>query len=264
MNADYQNVAEHPPLEAWQAESLRLTLFRNQPGPIPEQTWWNEVVGEDPLEQNVQPRVQLRQEVGPFQKGRLILGIGRDRIDWVYAIETNREPDADGIFTIGSFPEALEGFLDLMYIWFKFETCPPARRLAFGAVMLQPVAGIQEGYHRMIDAYLHNVKVDIERASDFLYQINMPRPSVSGIKGLVLNRLSKWSVAGFIPLRTRLSLPYLSAEHTAGPERFACRLELDVNTAVSFEGELAKEQLPLVFQELVELGEEIAKEGDIA
>jgi hypothetical protein len=263
MNTSDQNVVERPPVEAWQAESLRLTLFRSQPGPIPEQTWWSELVGEDPLEQKVQPRVQTRHEEGTFKKGKLILGIAPDRIDWVYAIDKNREPDAVGIFTIGSFPEALGDFLDRMQFWSKFEACPPARRLAFGAVILQPVASRKEGY-RQIRAYLHNVKLDIEHASDLLYQINMPRPSKkTGIEGLTMNRLSVWSVAAFAFAHTRLSRADLSVQHAAGPEFFACRLALDINTAPSFEGELSREQLPLVFQELVDLGKEIAKEGDI-
>jgi hypothetical protein len=46
-------------------------------------------------------------------------------------------------------------------------------------------------------------------------------------------------------------------------EHFACCLELDINTAQDFREELTCEQLAQVFQELVELGQEIVGEGDI-
>lgn len=39
---------------------------------------------------------------------------------------------------------------------------------------------------------------------------------------------------------------------------------MDINTVPDFQGELSREQLPQVFQELVDLGREIAKEGDIS
>jgi hypothetical protein len=46
-------------------------------------------------------------------------------------------------------------------------------------------------------------------------------------------------------------------------EIYACRLELDINTPQSFQNELPYDQLNNIFQELVDLGREIATEGDI-
>ncbi len=44
----------------------------------------------------------------------------------------------------------------------------------------------------------------------------------------------------------------------------ACRLELDINTAPEFKSALKKTMLSKLFDELVELGMEIAHKGDIA
>jgi hypothetical protein len=46
-------------------------------------------------------------------------------------------------------------------------------------------------------------------------------------------------------------------------ELTVCRLELDINTAEDFVGELPHEPLPDLFQELTKLGLEIATQGDI-
>ena len=44
---------------------------------------------------------------------------------------------------------------------------------------------------------------------------------------------------------------------------YACRLELDINTDGDFEGELPRQALPALWDELVRLGAEIAEKGDV-
>jgi hypothetical protein len=43
----------------------------------------------------------------------------------------------------------------------------------------------------------------------------------------------------------------------------ACCIELDINTSPDYQEDLPKEKLPQIFRELVDLGKEIVKEGDI-
>jgi hypothetical protein len=45
--------------------------------------------------------------------------------------------------------------------------------------------------------------------------------------------------------------------------QIAVRLDLDINTTADFSSELPSEQLPKIFRELIELGREIAREGDV-
>jgi len=125
--------------------------------------------------------------------------------------------------------------------------CPPLQRLAFGAVLTRPVDDLLTGY-RQISDYLPFVQLDPESSSDFSYQINRPRNSTV-ISGLRINRFSRWSVARV----------FASTFDT----QIGCRVELDINTAQEFQGELPQEKLPVIIQELVDLGKEIAENGDI-
>ena len=136
----------------------------------------------------------------------------------------------------------------------------PGDAACFRCYFLQPVKDLHTGYIE-ISKYLPDVKFISEGSSDFLFQISRPRVSISGIKGLRINRLTKWSVASINALQFSLSSPPL--KYREGLKSFACRLELDINTAQDFKGELNREQLPQIFKELVEIGKEISIKGDI-
>lgn len=248
------------PLAAWQAETLRLTAFPSPAAQNTEAAWWTELVGEPPETSTSQPKKGERKEEGQFEGGKLRLRLQPARIDWLFLTIYELERGPEDFASIGPFPKVLDTFLRLMFKWFDLETCPPLRRLAFGATLYQPVDDRKAGYHQ-ISAYLPYVKLDPEGSSDFTYQINRPRDSTSGISGLTINRLSKWSVGTVQAMQ--FSLRGTSASYSLGGEYSACRLELDVNTKPDFQGDLTREQLPKVFKELVDLGVEIATQGDI-
>lgn len=262
MDTDEQSVSTLPHITAWQAETLRLTVFHSPDVHVAEPTWWAELRGEPPEIKLSRPKVGAQREEGPFEEGKLVLAVQMGRIDWLFTIAIDKEPNAEGILTIGNFPESLGKFLELMQRWFELGSCPSAQRLAFGAVLLQPVESLQKGYRRILE-YLPYVESGPEGSSDFLYQINRPRDSHSEIPGLRINRLSKWSVAGLTRMQSKLSVSPPSVMYFQGQEHFACRLGLDINTAVDLKEELTREQLPVIFRELVDLGKQIAQEGDI-
>ncbi len=198
----------------------------------------------------------LRQE-GQLEDKRLILTSQPGRINWLFAAIEDKEEMALPI--IGSFDEMFEVFSPLMLRWFESDTCPPLSRLAFGAVLLSPVDAKELGYQQL-NGLLPSIELDTEGISDFLYQINRPRDTTLQIEGLQINRLSKWSV---VTLRqVNFILGQTSVRTSQRQEVFACRLELDMNTHQDFNGELLPEQLPEVFNELIDLGREIANEGD--
>lgn len=255
-----QSVAGRPPLTAWQAEILRLTAFPGPSARIVEPTWWADLAGEPPEAKSSRPRKGVQQEEGVFEGRKLVLVVEPTRIDWLFTPFDPQEREFDVVPTIGSFPESLDAFSQLMLRWFELGTCPSVQRLAFGAILLQPVEDRQTGYQQ-ISAYLSSVRLDPEGSSDFSYQINRPRDSTSGIPGLRINRLSKWSVAAW--KTGQFSVRPTAVQHFLGQAYFACRLEMDINTVPDFQDELSREQLPQVFQGLVDLGREIVKEGDI-
>ena len=253
-----QSFINRPALEVWQVETLRTTGFPSPAAPIAASTWWKDLVGEEPEKRVSQLRRGGHQDEGILDSGKLVLVIQPARIDWLFTVADAHQMEERSIPTIGSFPQVLATFRQLMLRWFALETCPELVRLAFGAVLFQPVDDRSTGYRRLA-VYLPSVTLDPEGASDFLYQINRPRESTSGITGLRTNRLSKWSVA----LHGLTAFSVEPAAITMSPPLAACRLELDINTTPDFQGELARQQLPRVFHELVHLGQEIASEGDV-
>ncbi len=240
--------ANRSSIEQWQTEQLRLTAFPT-PTQIGGSGWWEGVVGEPPENRTLKPKVGVQQDEGPFEHGRLMLAIQPDRVDWLFTTSDEHE-------SVIPFPIALASFNEGMFRW--FENCPSMQRLAFGAILTQPITDRIAGY-RQLSAYLPSVNIDAENSSDFSYQINRPRSSKSVIAGLRINRLTKWSV------QTRMQVRLLPISRPVdvleGP--VACRLELDINTSQDYRGEFSKDRLREIFQELVEMGREIASEGDI-
>lgn len=253
-----------PPLTAWQAQGFRLSAFRPPQARIEQTTWWTDLVGYPPDKVTSQPKIGLHQEEGAFAPGKLSLQLQLDRVDWTLTADADAPAESFELPTLGPFPDVLPLFTKLMGQWLTVG--PPVTRLAFGALLSQPTEDLPAGY-RLIDRYLPNVMLDPEGTSDFLYQINRPRPSRTGIPGLQINRLTKWSVMFFSGVSVTISVAPVGAPVTTGRPtfRYAGRLELDINTVPDPTGtELPREALPTLLQELVELGRQIAAEGDVS
>ena len=245
----------------WQVNILRLTAFLTKDAQIPfpngdHKSWWSQLVGESPATRNIQPRKGQFEEGGPFGNGQLISSVSPMRIDWKY-VPVFGEETGDLLPVLGPFSELLSGFHDLMNRWFSLEDCPPAQRLAFGAILFEFVENRVEGY-KTLSKFLESVNLNPENSRDFLYQINRPRNSTTGISGLSINRLSKWAVA--IGQMRGLSPDQKFMSFESQP---SCMLELDINTDSDFNGKFSREQSTNVFGELVELGKEISQKGDI-
>jgi len=247
-------------VDKWEAERLRATAFILPGADVSGMpSWWAKAVGEEPDEVLTRPRAGQMQQVGAFEGKRLALVAQPGRVDW-NLLATMGTPDESvaGLLTLGPFSATLGPFLNVVRRWLG--VCPPVRRLAFGSVLVRPVADLQTGYTEL-SQFLPKFVLDQTDSSDFLYQINRPRMSTSGIE-LKLNRLTKWSVmqAGFIEVAVGGAV---GASLASGPLQFACRLELDISTAAESTGEIPKDKIRSVFEELVGLGCEIAVQGDI-
>ncbi len=142
------------------------------------------------------------------------------------------------------------------------EKSPPLNRLAFGAVLLSPAESVPEAY-RALDKLLPSVDIDPDRTRDLIYRINRRRSSRCGIEGLEVNRLSTWGMVSVSTIEMEISIGGSEKVRQVEPPQYACRLEFDVNTTPEFGGELDKKKLPALLDELIELGSEIATEGDI-
>lgn len=248
-----------PPVSAWKSQVLRLTAFPSKPFQIPEPSWWFKLLGELPDDRVSKPKQTGVLEIGPFQSGRLQLNVLPVKIDWHYTIPDDQPiTEQEGIQSIGPFLDSLEHFRPLMLRWLD-EMCPPIQRLAFGAIVTQPVGSHQEGY-RQLSAYIPSVKLETEGSSDFLYQINRPRNTKTGISDLEINRLCKWSV---IKARALFMTSPPSKVVIQDLNLLACRLEMDINTSQEYSSDLPPKQLSQIFQELTDFSKEIAANGDI-
>jgi len=249
-----------PPLDAWQVSGMRVTAFPAEPTKIDAPSWWIDLLGHPPETQVIRPKIGQRQEEGEHEGRKLSLQVQPERIDWVLSpVVKLSEEEPENLPLAGPFPETLNSFLEVVMRWLTM--CPPLTRLAFGAVLAQPVKDRQTGYLH-IAKYLHHIRLDPE-SSDFFYQINRARPSRTGINDLRINRLSKWSVLLFQRLTVTLEKTSAKAVEYTGLQS-ACRLELDINTAPDFPGgTLPQDRLSEVLDELVGMANEIAALGDV-
>jgi hypothetical protein len=243
-----------PPATAWQVEHLRFTVL-GEVAPLDPAGAWREITGVEPEVVANQPKRGLVQVQGKLDdQRRLALQVQHRRVDWVLGPANVENLPAEGFFAISALPTALDDFSDMLNRWLP--SWPSAERLALAGVMHQPQADRVAGYKQIQD-YLPAITLDLE-SSDFLYQINRPRPSQTGIPDLRINRLTKWSVA----VLTHLSGSDLTRLSEVS-QRHACRLEFDINTAADFRDPLSQKSFPAILAEFAALVRELVERGDV-
>ncbi len=111
--------------------------------------------------------------------------------------------------------------------------------------------------NKILTELLPALKIDMDM-HDLLYRVNRRRHSRT-IEGVELNRLSTWSIASILEIRVEVQGSERVESTVTGN---VCRLELDVNTAPQPTQRI--DDLAGIFEELVDLGNEIAAKGDVA
>jgi hypothetical protein len=238
-----------PSLENYHAQLLRLTVFPSSEKAMEQVPEWEEIVGNPPDQVTQQPKINILEEIGQFGQGSLTHRVVPGRIDWIYSPFFSDKKLPEGIAEIGFFSEAIEEFKSSMIKWMG--KCDALKRIAFGATIFFPVDSHESAY-KFLDKCIESVKLDPE-TSEFLYQINRRRPSKTLGEKLMINRLSKWRAIKF-----NLKINDLEVE-----ESFACSIELDINNVPNEQIIIEKKFLTDLFVELIDLGTEIAVEGDI-
>lgn len=247
-----------PDVSAWEVANLRLTAF---PATSPEGGgggWWAQLVGEEPASRTEKPKLGQEKVEGPFANGVLTLGLALGRIDWILQPPMSPEPP-EGLPTLGLLPEVHPEFIALGQKWMALDSCPELQRIALGAVLLQPVEDRRFGYS-LLDRYLPSVDLDSENSRGFLYQINRPR--CGPVKNVAINRLSRWSVHTMSVVSMEVAESQIKPLPTGGQSFVSCRLEMDINTDVDFQGTFLREEASEVLRTLVDFATEIAGEGD--
>ena len=150
--------------------------------------------------------------------------------------------------TIGSLSDVSEPLSNVVKEW--LDVCPPINRLAWGATLVKPISDAKAGYEEILQ-YLPDLKLSPTGISDFFYQINRPRESTSSV-GIKINRLSKWSImqVGTVRINAGSNVDVVPVKE----QRYdACKLELDINTALS-DNIISKDATWPIFEELTKCG----------
>lgn len=244
---------------AWTAELLRVTLFHAHTDEVKAEGWWQMVTGMAPDGSIGKPKTGERIELGKLDDTTLVLHAKQleGRIDWVLTWEGEPSDNPP------SFPDKATVLLNLMANLFSLEVLPSINRVAFGALVVLPIPGDTLGHegYATISNYL-TFDISRDTASDFMFQINRKRSSTT-IPEVEVNRLTKWSVIKAVTRQIVLiSSDGIVASPAVASALEGCHLELDISTAkvdVAFPGDM----LTALLTELVDLGRELIREGDV-
>jgi len=250
-------------LATWRVETLRLTLFTETPIDITNLQWWENIADTQAEARVIQPKLGRLQVAGPVKGGvcSLALDCQPQRIDWLLTPQFLEGQEVSSFPTFAPLPEAVAIYRDLLLPW--LHDAPVTVRVAFGAVLTREVAGRKQGYEALA-AFLPGIQLDSDNSSDFSYQINRPRASVSGIDALRINRLSKWSVVKLSGLVIEVTAGQPTARVFAPTgDVYGCRVEMDINSAPEYRSQIPHDMLVTLLEELISLGLEIARMGDI-
>jgi hypothetical protein len=245
----------------WTAEQFRCTAFILPAIARPAAHWWARLADADPEEVTSNPRLGSSQALGRFGPGTLVVSTQPGRVDWFLVPGRPEAASIQGAVrpeptlpSLGAAVESFGTFAEVSSKWLALEEIPDVNRLAFGGVFSHLEEDRRAAYLRLPD-YVP-VRVDPD-STDFLYQINLPIPSRLDVAGLLINRLSKWSVAMFKLVTLNLS-GELPRQDFGGT--ISLRSEIDVNTA---EGVpiLPKDRLIEIVDELGEHGRGLIANG---
>jgi hypothetical protein len=246
----------NPQLTAWNVNKFRFTAFPSLADQEINPDWWMQVMGTEPETMLVKPKTGVTHYELPYEDGNIIFETQLGRVDWLYIpSEDTLQLANEGLTNLGTFEKAINIFLVIVNRWLQL--CPKLRRIAFGANVSQPTGGKEDSY-KLLATLLPSVKIDPIGSSDFLYQINRPRPSKTGIDSLKINRLTKW--AGIV-----LTVAVGNQEHNLEKTdtKFYTLVEFDINTVTNPLRDIEPNELTNILSELIDLGSEILINGDI-
>ncbi len=247
-----------PEIASWKVESLRLTVFLADPVEpngldSTAQSWWKSITGQE--SETTTSKRQTGEHIveGGFGDWRFNLSINSlsNRVDWV-AYPT--APELHGISTIGSYVASPAIFYKALNNWL-LTLSPPALRIAYGVVLLNEVPERKTGYE-MLASYLPIIKINADTWSDFFFQVNNKVKSAVLVAS-PLNVVSKWAAIKTVRIQVNTS----EAPSAASVELNACRLELDLSTAVENKTSMEPANLSTLFNEFRAIADQYVSKG---
>jgi len=250
----------------WKVETLRWTTFlMDNAEPAGIQEWWSKVAGV-PKSDQLQRQSFIYEEIGTIGKNYLTLQWQPGRVDWLFNIKIVEQATMENlnaqVVTLDRFDTvdvAQENFKEIIARWFKLVNVP-AKRLAMGHVLLSPAPSKEAAYNALVPFLKKSVNV-VPEMSDLLFQVNRPRNSKL-VKGIEINRLSKWMVAQVNPYLIKINPEQFTRQ--IGNDAIAIRLELDLSTILKPTGAALKRPNQIaLFGEFSQLSDELCRNGDL-
>ncbi len=249
----------------WLCESLRLSALWPTHDPASGTLNWQAIVGSDPEQREVQPRLGTTREVGSIWDGRASLEYRASpgRVDWAVTPILPAEMVLVEPPNLGEVKTETQKFAELLFG--AVASSYNAPRFALGIVAACPQATNADSYTHL--AQLLRIEPDhLKGASDFHYQINRPRPSTTA-KGMSINRVSRWSAMATLGLRMQFEVSPTSqpqsSVRTTQPTVYATRAELDINSPAEWRNSIEERYRRPLLEEFANLACEILDRGDV-
>jgi hypothetical protein len=237
--------------DLWSALNLELIAFPLDPAPNATQEWWRDLAGSDC--QSVRKRHE-RIDTGDYNGVVLRAVCDLTRIQWGLGAHFKLDDSAQSAPNLGPYQQTVEWFSPLMERWLN-DACPPVKRLAFVGKLAQWTPNMETAT-RLIGQIIPTLPVDAE-AIDVQFRINRRRTSTVH-PGLIMNRVATWN-----PLKIEVETEAVDSGRGFKDAFCGCMLTIDMNTDADRVGELPKSALVPLWRELVALGTEIARRGDV-
>ncbi len=240
----------------WGTDLLRATAFGQFDYSVGE-AWWSQLVSEDADSESKQPKQGIYTATIEREASVFTLQIQPGRAD---VLRKSKEvaPPINAFPDMGSFELVVPDFAAAIENWLSSDLV--LNRLAFGSVLFLPCESQEDAYEKL-SHLLPALQIDPKGSRDLLYQINRPTTAKEIEEPIEINRLNKWSV-----LRLSQGLLNISSGQPvvskAPEEIIAIRLELDINTAAEWQGNLPVHGNTSIFHELIDYGLSLSRDGD--
>ena len=245
----------------WNVHQLRITGFWLDPKKEARKPIWETIVSSAPEKVLTQPEQGSIRETGRWSAGILDIQQQADRIhlrlvsDPMPGVNFRFVP-LGGLPPVGLFDDVLSEFVTMGNRWLSQR--PSLRRLAFGSVLAQDVPNIESG-NRALSSLLPLIKIP-KNTEELYWGVNRPTKSKI-IKGLRVNRLSRWTVTS--AQISEFSQSATGLIPTADPtEAHALQVEFDISSDAKFSKGLGVTKLKALLGEFVMLSQEMARSGD--
>lgn len=248
----------------WRLEDLRASIFYPAVPNFDRLTYgrnvWLIAAGAALQQMDDRPMEGICMFVGaPADERQMQLSVRSNRMDWnvlpvPQPVDAPPAPPPPALFQNAiSAVDALRRCIESSV---QAGIGPPPDRLAFGASLGAEADSLEQAFAEL-SQYMHFGRYS-PGLLDFSYQVNRPRQSQVD-PSIRINRLSRWTAQEFVSHAFAIGPDAQMTESTI-TTAVKRQLEIDISTSVPSPPLSSPNEL---FQELVSLGLEIAREGDV-